>query len=197
MDRRLGGPQSQSEHGDGEKKKTFQESNSGRPARSLVTILTELSQLLRINKVKVKLSLCFNWAPRHESVLGQWRYSSTAFTSALDGREWSASRYGRFIPRERAPGTHWIGGWCTFHRVVEKQNPYQNKNRRRRPDPTPASLLCPPYNISYLSWAAKAVCWCACVLVKCACVYGVCIVKNKIENETNLTDCTSNLPNLT
>jgi hypothetical protein len=25
--------------------------------------------------------------------------------------EWSASRPGRFIPGERAPGTHWIGGW--------------------------------------------------------------------------------------
>jgi hypothetical protein len=31
-------------------------------------------------------------------------------TSALDGGEWSASRPGRFTPRERAPGTHWIGG---------------------------------------------------------------------------------------
>jgi hypothetical protein len=30
--------------------------------------------------------------------------------SALDGGKWSASRPGRFIPRERAPGTHWIGG---------------------------------------------------------------------------------------
>jgi hypothetical protein len=29
--------------------------------------------------------------------------------------------------------------------------------------------------------------------VKCACVYTLCSVKNKIENETNLTDCTSNL----
>jgi hypothetical protein len=28
---------------------------------------------------------------------------------------------------------------------------------------------------------------------KCACVHGVCSVKNKIENETNLTDCTANL----
>jgi hypothetical protein len=27
------------------------------------------------------------------------------------GREWSASRPGRFNPGERAPGTHWIGGW--------------------------------------------------------------------------------------
>jgi hypothetical protein len=33
------------------------------------------------------------------------------FTSALIGGEWSASRPGRFIPRERAPGTHWTGRW--------------------------------------------------------------------------------------
>jgi hypothetical protein len=32
-------------------------------------------------------------------------------TSALVGGEWSASRPGRFTPRERAHGTHWIGGW--------------------------------------------------------------------------------------
>jgi hypothetical protein len=32
-------------------------------------------------------------------------------TSALVGGEWSASHPGRFIPGERAPGTHWIGGW--------------------------------------------------------------------------------------
>jgi hypothetical protein len=32
-------------------------------------------------------------------------YSSThSLTSALDGGEWSASRPGRFTPRERAPG---------------------------------------------------------------------------------------------
>jgi hypothetical protein len=31
-------------------------------------------------------------------------------TSELDG-EWSASRPGRFNPRERAPGTHWTGDW--------------------------------------------------------------------------------------
>jgi hypothetical protein len=32
-------------------------------------------------------------------------------TSALAAGEWSASRPGRFAPGERAPGTHWIGGW--------------------------------------------------------------------------------------
>jgi hypothetical protein len=29
----------------------------------------------------------------------------------LEGGELSASRLGRFNPRERTPGTHWIGGW--------------------------------------------------------------------------------------
>jgi hypothetical protein len=44
--------------------------------------------------------------------VGEWRYSSShSLTSALDVGEWSASRPGRFTPRERAPGTHWIGGW--------------------------------------------------------------------------------------
>jgi len=36
-------------------------------------------------------------------------YSSTHLTSALYGGEWSASRPIRFTPRERTPGTHWIG----------------------------------------------------------------------------------------
>jgi hypothetical protein len=63
-------------------------------------------------KVKAKLLLCFNWAPRHEGVLGEWRDSSMhSLTSALDGGEWSASRPGRIIPRERDLGNHWIGGW--------------------------------------------------------------------------------------
>jgi hypothetical protein len=63
-------------------------------------------------KGKVVPVLFFNWAPRHEGVLGEWRYSFMhSLTSALDGGEWSTSRPGRFIPRERVPGTHWIGGW--------------------------------------------------------------------------------------
>jgi hypothetical protein len=48
---------------------------------------------LRYIKVKVKLFQCSPWAPRHEGVLGEWRYSSThSLTSALDGGEWSASQ---------------------------------------------------------------------------------------------------------
>jgi len=42
-------------------------------------------------KVKVKgkgkvIPEFFNWAPRHEGVLGKWKYSSTySLTAALDG----------------------------------------------------------------------------------------------------------------
>jgi len=35
----------------------------------------------------------------------------TFLTSALDGGEWSASCPGRFTPKERATGTHWIAGF--------------------------------------------------------------------------------------
>jgi hypothetical protein len=47
-------------------------------------------------------------------------YSSThSLTSALDGGEWSASCPGRFTPKERAPGTHWIGGWVGPRAVLD------------------------------------------------------------------------------
>jgi hypothetical protein len=38
-------------------------------------------------------------------------YIHVFLTSALVGGEWSASHPGHFIPGERAPGTHWKGGW--------------------------------------------------------------------------------------
>jgi hypothetical protein len=48
-------------------------------------------------------------------------------TSALQGGEWSASRPGRFTSRERAPGTHWIGGWVgprdSLDTVMERKIP--------------------------------------------------------------------------
>jgi hypothetical protein len=40
-------------------------------------------------------------------------------TSALDGGKWPASRFGRFIPRERTPGTDWIGGWVVPRTVLD------------------------------------------------------------------------------
>jgi len=52
--------------------------------------------------------------------LGEWRFSSThSLNSALEGGEWSASRSGRFTPRERACGTRWIGGWVGPRAVLD------------------------------------------------------------------------------
>jgi hypothetical protein len=35
----------------------------------------------------------------------------TFYFSALDGKERSASRFGRLNLKETVPGTHWIGNW--------------------------------------------------------------------------------------
>jgi hypothetical protein len=101
--------------------------------------------------VKVKLSLCFNWAPYHEGVLGEWRYSSThSLTSALDGGEWSASRPGRFTPREKAHGTHWIGGWvgprAILDTVVKRKIPSPRRESNPRTQivqPVAKQAVCP------------------------------------------------------
>jgi hypothetical protein len=65
-------------------------------------------------------------------------YSSThSLTSALDGGEWSASHLGRFTPRERVPGTHWIGGWvgtrAGLDTVVKRKIPTPAGNRILEP----------------------------------------------------------------
>jgi hypothetical protein len=43
--------------------------------------------------------------------MGEWRYSSTILTSAIDGGKWSVSRLSRFTLEEGAASTHWIGDW--------------------------------------------------------------------------------------
>jgi hypothetical protein len=77
-----------------------------------IILLTSLYKVRVTVKIKVKLSLGFNWAPRHEGVSREWRYSSThSLTSALDGGEWSASRPRSLYPQGKSPGTHRIAGW--------------------------------------------------------------------------------------
>jgi hypothetical protein len=83
-----------------------------------------------------RTSQCFNWAPRHEGVLGEWKYSSThSLTSALDGGEWSASRPGHITPKERAPGTHWIGGWVGPRAVLDAVAKREIPSHRRQWNP--------------------------------------------------------------
>jgi hypothetical protein len=106
-------------------------------------------------KIKVKLSLCFNRALRHEGVLREWRYSSThSLTSALGGGGWSASCPGHFTPRERVPGTHWIGGWVGPRAVLDAAV------KRKIPSPSrewnPRTSIVQPVAQRYTDWAITA-----------------------------------------
>jgi hypothetical protein len=48
----------------------------------------------------------------HAGAKGERSYSSYSFlTSALHGGEWSVPHPSYALPRERTPGTDWIGGW--------------------------------------------------------------------------------------
>jgi hypothetical protein len=127
--------------------------------RNAHNILVEKSEWKRPlkrprSKVKVK-SMCFNWAPRHEDVSGEWRCSSThSLNSALDGGEWSDSRPGRFTPRERAPGTHWTGGWVGPRAVPDAMV------KRKIPSPhresNPRTLIVQPIAQLCTDWAVTA-----------------------------------------
>jgi hypothetical protein len=65
-------------------------------------------------KGKVVPVLFLNEHHALQGILGEWKYSSMhSLTSALDGGEWSVLCPSHFTPWERAPGTHWIGGWVS------------------------------------------------------------------------------------
>jgi hypothetical protein len=60
-------------------------------------------------------------ATRNEDVLGSGDIAPLFLTVAVNGGEWSTSRPGRFTPGERAPGTHWIGGWVDLRAGLDDQ----------------------------------------------------------------------------
>jgi len=76
-------------------------------------------QVLKVNNVSVMAS---EWTQSTGSYVTEGRYTygheqkhiNPLKIFLLDGGEWSASRPGRFTPKERTPGTHWIGGWVYF-----------------------------------------------------------------------------------
>jgi hypothetical protein len=58
-----------------------------------------------------------------------------SLTSALDGGGWSASRPSRFTPRQRAPGTHRIGGWVGPRVVLDAVVKRKIPSPRRESNP--------------------------------------------------------------
>jgi hypothetical protein len=147
-----------------------------------------------IVKVKVKLSLCFNWAPRHEGLLGGWGEKLHSFELGTRWR-WVVSFTARQLyPEEkslwfqldRRLGARFTTSWRSEIHINLKIDAYALNRHRRR--------FCVRRTIYHIYHGQRRQ-----YADKCACVYGVCSVKNKIENETKLTDCNSNLtyPNLT
>jgi hypothetical protein len=61
--------------------------------------------------VKVNLSLCFNWTPLHEGVLGSGGIAPRVLHLGTRWG-WVVSFTSRLLTtRKSAAGTHWIGGW--------------------------------------------------------------------------------------
>jgi len=75
-------------------------------------------------------------------------YATYSLTSTLDGGEWSASRPGRFVPREIVSGTPWIRGWvgsrAGMDAVAKRKITYQESNLGRpiRSLPTILGYFC-------------------------------------------------------
>jgi hypothetical protein len=106
-------------------------------------------------KSKVIIVPVLNYAPRHEDILGEWRYRSThSLTLVLDGGEWSSSWAGRFTPRERAPGTHWIAGW------VGPRTGLDTVSKRK----IPRTPIIQPVVSCYTDWAIL-ITWSLCIQI--------------------------------
>jgi hypothetical protein len=75
-------------------------------------------------------------------------------TSALDGDEWSALRPGCFTPRERAPGTHGIGGWVSPRAVLDAVAKRKVPSPRR--ESNPRTPIIRPIALRYTDWAITA-----------------------------------------
>jgi hypothetical protein len=106
-------------------------------------------------KVKVKLSLFLTKDSAMKKNWGVEVKLHAFLTSALGGVEWSVSRPDSFTPRERAPGTHWIGGWVGSRTVLEAvvkrkiASPHRESNPILEPDrPARSPAL---YRLSYHS----------------------------------------------
>jgi hypothetical protein len=74
--------------------------------------------------------------------------------SALYGGEWSALRPGRYIPRERTPDTHWIGGWVGPRAVPDAVVKRKIPSPRR--ESNPRTPIVQPVAQRYTDWAITA-----------------------------------------
>jgi hypothetical protein len=88
-------------------------------------------------KHRISIPVPFSLSTTPLRRIEEWRYSAThSLMSALDEGEWSALRSGRFTPRERAPDTHWIGGWVGPRAVLDAVVKSKILSPRRKSNPS-------------------------------------------------------------
>jgi hypothetical protein len=110
-------------------------------------------------KGKLKLSLCFNWAPRHEGVLEDWRYSSThSLTSAVDRGEWSVHAPAA-LPQGKSP-------WCPLDRKVGGSQSRSGRGGKGKNFQPPLGIETqnpdrPARSLALYHWAVTAPFWLA------------------------------------
>jgi len=84
----------------------------------------------------MKMHLFLNYAPRHGDWLGSGGIAPCIPNLGNVLGEWSASRPDGFTTRERAPGTHWIGGWvdppAVLDAVVKRKIPSPRRKSNTR-----------------------------------------------------------------
>jgi hypothetical protein len=85
--------------------------------------------------VKVKLSLCLT---KHHAMKTYYRSGGIAPRILDLGSRWRwvvSFTPGRFTPRERAPGTHWIGAWVGPRTVLDAVVKRKILSHRRESNP--------------------------------------------------------------
>jgi hypothetical protein len=91
----------------------FQQNRIWLKCRPKYCFLQELLFFILCLSIKRKLVPVFNYlSTKPLRRMGEWIYRSVfSWTRQVVGGEWSGSRPSHFTPGEKAPGTHWIGGW--------------------------------------------------------------------------------------
>jgi hypothetical protein len=107
--------------------------------------------------LKVKLSLCFNWAPRHKGVFVKWRLIHSFFDLGARWRWVVSFTPLSLYPRERTSGTQWIGVWvgprAVLDTVVRRKIPSpRRESNPRTPIVQPIAqqriiISCPSYRM--------------------------------------------------
>jgi hypothetical protein len=109
---------------------------------------------VRSVKVKVKLSLCLT---KHHAMKTYWGSGCIAPLILDLGTRWRwvvIFTPGRFTPRERAPGTHWMGGRVGLGAVLDAVVKRKIPSPRR--ESNPRTPIIQPVAQRYTDWAITA-----------------------------------------